>query len=489
MWYGLSSIAARFLNYLLTPFLTYYLTKEMYGEMSVVYAAIPFLNVVFTYGMETAYFRFTNKDVNARTVYNTIGLSLIGSTIFFTAALLLFQGSLVSLLKIKEHPEFVNWAIWIIALDTLTTLPYAKLRNDGRPRKYAFIRIAGILINIAFVVFFYAILPGNVKANPNSFLASWYNPNMGAGYIIIANLVQSAFTLLILLPEFLAVRFEWDKKLWKEMLIYALPIMVAGFAGMINETLDRIMLDWWAPGSTVNGAKGEVGIYSACYKLSILITLFIQAFRMGAEPFFFQQAMGEDAPKTYARVMNYFVLTICTMFLVVMLYLDIWKHFITNPQMWVGLKVVPILLVANMCLGVYYNLSIWYKLSHKTNAGAVITIFGAVITLIINYLFIPVYGYMACAWATLSCYGGMMIISYFWGQKVYPVPYHTGKLLRMPGIMLLVYVLHYIVCSYTESIGLRLLSGTGFMLLYIGYIFLTQKQELRSLPVIGKYIR
>lgn len=487
-WYGLSSILARFLNYLLTPYLTYYLTKEMYGEMSLVYAAIPFMNVIFTYGMETTFFRYSNKDVDRQTVFNTSTLSVLFTSISLTALLLLFRLPLADLLRVSNHPEFITWAAYIIAFDAIATIPFAKLRLDGRPRKYAFIRVFGILVNIGLVVFFYSILPGIAKNDPGSFLAKWYHPELGAGYVILANLVQSAVTLILLFPELFSVKIQWDKKLWREMMVYSLPIMVAGLGGMINETFDRIMLGWWTPGGEA-AAKAEVGIYSACYKLSILITLFIQAFRLGAEPFFFAQAKGEDAPKTYARVMRYFVITICLMFLAVALYIDIWKQFIRNEEMWVGLKVVPILLVANMFLGVYYNLSIWYKLSHNTRAGATITFIGAGVTLLINFLFIPTYGYMACAWATLACYGSMMVISYFWGQKVYPVPYPTAALLRMFVAMLLVYIGHLFLIQYLPGLGMRLLSGTVMMMLFLGYIIRTEKEQLKRIPVINKLVR
>jgi O-antigen/teichoic acid export membrane protein len=488
VWYGVSSIFARFLNYLLTPYLTHYLNPSVYGEMSLVYSAIPFMNVVFTYGMETAFFRFSNKDTNKHHVYNIGSLSLLFTTLLFTAALLVFKVPLAELLKVEEHPQFISWAAWIIALDTIATLPFAKLRNEGRPRKYAFIKVLGIVVNIALVVFFYTMLPGIAADHPGSFVASWYDPNLGAGYVIIANLVQSIITLLFLLPEVFAIRFEWDSKLWKEMLIYSAPLLIAGFGGMINETFDRIMLGWWSSAPTEMAKKAEVGIYSACYKLSILITMFIQAFRLGAEPFFFQQAKGEDAPKTYARVMNYFVITICMMFLVVALYLDIWKHFISNPVMWKGLKVVPVLLIANMCLGVYYNLAIWYKLSHKTNAGATITIIGALLTLAINWFFIPSLGYVACAWATMVCYASMMLISYFWGQKVYPVPYQTAKLLRFFGVMLLLFFVHRGICMVTNSFVIRFSTATVFVLAYIAYIVKAEKSELKKLPGLSRFI-
>jgi O-antigen/teichoic acid export membrane protein len=489
-WYGISSIAARFINYLLTPYLTYKLSEATYGEQSIVYAAIPFLNVVFTYGMETAYFRYSNKDgVDERKVFSTASFSLITSTVFLTGILLLLRQPVATLLSLNTHPEFITWAACVIALDTLTTLPFAKLRFEGRPRKYAFIRVVSIFINVGMVYFFYSKLPGLATANPSSIFAKWYDPNIGAGYYIIAGIISSGFTFLMLLPEFLSIRFVWSRELWVEMMIYSLPLMVAGFGGMINETFDRIMLGWWAPVATQKEKLQQVGIYAACYKLSILITLFIQAFRMGAEPFFFQQAKGEHAPRTYARVMKFFVITICVMFLVVTLYIDIWKQLIRNRHMWEGLKVVPILLVANMSLGVYYNLSIWYKLSHNTRAGATITIIGAIITLLINYLFIPHYGYMACAWATLICYVSMMVISYFWGQKVYRVPYATKKLLGYFSVMLLIYYINMAACLLTPRAWLHMLSGTLFLLLYLRFVYEIERKELRGLPVVGKYIK
>jgi len=486
-WYGISSIFARLLNYLLTPYLTAYLASADYGEMSMLYAAIPFMNVLFTYGMETTFFRFSNKDENGRHVFNISSLSILFSTLIFTALILVFRDPIAVLLRVNEHPQFITWSAWIIALDALTTLPFAKLRLDGRPRKYAFIRIAGILLNIAITVFCYSLLPALAKAHPNSFIAGWYDPHMGTGYYIIAGVAMSALSFILLLPEFLSIRFKWDGHLWKEMIIYALPIMIFGFGGVINETFDRVMLGWWAPGN-LHEQKVQVGIYGACYKLSILISLFVQAFRLGAEPFFFKEAKdSSDAPKTYARVMNYFVIVICSMFLFVMLYIDIWREFIRNRQMWTGLSVVPVLLLANMCLGVYYNLSIWYKLSSNTTAGAIITVGGAVLTVIINYLFIPQYGYMACAWATLACYGGMMITSYIWGQRVYPVPYNLRKILYFFIVMIVFYALQQIVVNYTDNLWIHRLTGTILMVSYAGFVLRTEGKELKGLPVIGKY--
>lgn len=488
-WYGLSSIFARFLNYLLTPYLTYKLTESVYGEMSIVYAAIPFMNVIFTYGMETAFFRFSNKGEDQKAVFDTGSLSLLFTTLLFSAVLFMVQAPIAHMLRLENHPEFIQWTIWIIALDALATLPFAKLRNEGRPRKYAFIRVISILVVIGLVYFFYSILPRIAASHPQSFIAAWYNPHLGAGYMILANLIGSALTLLLLLPELFSLRFKGSGRLWKQMMLYSLPLTIAGFGGMINETFDRVMLQWWAPVTTVIQAKEQVGIYSACYKLSILITLFIQAFRMGAEPFFFQQSKGENAQKTYARVMKFFVITICVMFLFVALYLDVWKQFIRNPAMWVGLKVVPILLIANMCLGVYYNLSIWYKLSNNTRAGATITIIGAALTLAVNYFFIPVYGYMACAWATLLCYGGMMLMSYFWGQRVYPVPYATRKLVSYFVVALVLFFIHRGLREITTSIWARLAVATLLMFAFIALVVRVEGKEFQRIPFLRKFVR
>jgi O-antigen/teichoic acid export membrane protein len=487
MWYGASSIAARFLNYLLTPYLTGILANAAYGEMSLVYAAIPFLNILFTYGLETAYFRYAKSDAEQSRVYNTATISLIFSTTLFTALMLLFREQIALFIGIQEHPEYITWCAFIIAFDALSVLAFARLRFEGRPVKFATVKIAGILINIGLVIFFLSVCPAIQKRDPYSFIGTFYNPKMAVGYIIIANLVQSLFTLLLLSREFLQFRWQFDAKLWKEIILYSAPLLVAGFGGMINETFDRIMLRWLSTAPTAELAKAEVGIYSACYKLSILITLFVQAFRMGAEPFFFRQAQGQEPQRVYARVMKFFVITICFMFLVVVLFLDIWKHFIQNPKQWEGLRVVPILLLANMFLGIYYNLSIWYKLSNRTSAGAYITLVGAGITLLVNFLFIPSFGYMACAWATFLCYGSMMVLSYTWGQNVYRVPYPVKKL----AAYLFISVGLYGVYALFQMLGLDVWPQRAFavVLLCVFAVLVVnlERKEFQRLPYVGKF--
>ncbi|HTQ28408.1 MAG TPA: oligosaccharide flippase family protein [Puia sp.] len=488
VWYGASSIFARLLNYLLTPYLTYKLSGSGYGEMSLVYAAIPFLNTLFLYGMETAYFRYIQKDQHKEKIYSTASISIFSTTLLLTTCMLLFNKQIAGFISVREHPEYITLGALIIAFDALSALPFAKMRQEGRPRKFAAIRVTGILLNIGTVYFFLSVCPAILSKNENSFIQLFYNKDFGVGYILLANLLQSLFQLIVLRRELIGFKWNFDFNLWKEVMIYSLPLTIAGFAGMINETFDRIMLGWWAPVSSEKAALFAVGTYSACYKLSILITLFIQAFRMGAEPFFFRQSVHEDAPKTYARVMKFFVLTISLMFLVVALYLDIWKHFIQNKKMWEGLKVVPILLFANMFLGIYYNLSIWYRLSHKTSPGAYITLVGAIITLLVNYIFIPHFSYLACAWATFLCYGSMMVISYLWGQKVYPIPYATRKLLAYMIIVATLYFVHRGLTDMWHSTAFSLTLATVLAGGYALFVLQVEKKEFRKLPFIGKYI-
>ena len=489
LWYGGSTIFSRLLNYLLTPYLTYELTRAQFGEFSLVYSVLPFLTVIFTYGMETAYFRFVQKQEHKKTLYNTASVSLICSTVVFTTLMILCNRGIANIISLKEHPEYITWSAFIIAFDTLALAPLAKLRQDGRPVKFAMARIGSILINIAVTYFLITLSPRLLAANPNSIIRLYYSKELVVGYIIIANLAASVFTWLFLWKEFSAFKWEFNKELWKEMIVYTLPLLIVGFGGVINETFDRIMLGWWSPAAGETAKHAEVGTYSACYKLSILITLFIQAFRMGAEPFFFKQATGENAQKVYARVMKFFVITICTMFLVVALFLDIWKYFISNKVMWAGLKVVPVLLLANMFLGIYYNLSIWYKLTNKTMIGAYITLTGALITLAINYFFIPLYSYTACAWATFLCYGSMMVMSFLWGQKYYYIPYAWKKLLAYMVIVVLLFFLHTGINRLFSSFILNIGSGLILLSAFLLFILKIERKEFQKLPVIGKYLR
>jgi len=482
IWYGASSIFARFLYYLLTPYLTLKFKGTVeYGKMSLVFALIPFLFTLIVFAFETAYFRFMQRHEYKGDVYDTLSTSLLISTLAITGLTIFFRVGISDFIGLSGHPDYITLCAAIIGFDALSALPFAKLRHENRPKKFAAIRISGILLNILTVYFFLTICPSIIKKNPNSILHFVYSARFGVGYVLIANMASSLFQFFALTKEWSIVKLHINKPLWKEVMIYALPLTIAGFAGMINETFDRVMLQRWSP-LKGDAATFEVGVYSACYKLSILITLFVQAFRMGAEPFFFKQSTESNAPKVYARVMKFFVITICGMFLFVSLYLDVWKDlFIRDERMWAGIKVVPILLLANMFLGIYINLSIWYRLSHKTTAGAYITLIGAGITIAVNYIFIPYFSYMACAWATFLCYGTMMVISYIMGQKSYPVPYAWKKLLSYMAIVVILYLIHLAMINIWDSTTLNYTTGTLFLLLFSLFIYLVEKKEFDNL--------
>ncbi len=487
VWYGGSTIAAKFINYLLTPYLTYTLANTSdYGKMGIIYSAIPIFNIIFTYGFETAYFRFASKPEYKNTIYSTASLSLFFSTIILTVLLWFNQSIFADITGLKAFPKMIEYSIIVIALDAFSTIPFARLREQGRPKKYAFVRVSGILVNIFFTWFFISYCPQQLKADRDSWVSIFFNAKTNPiVYVVLANVIQSAVTLLLLTREILEVRFKFDTRLWKEMMVYALPMLIVGMGGMVNETFDRLMLRWWLPGK-VELREQQIGIYNACYKLSILITLFIQAFKMGAEPFFFKQAEAANPQRLYARVMKFFIIIISVMFLVVVLFMPVWKNFI-GPKYWAGLSVVPILLLANMFLGIYYNLSVWYKLSHKTLSGAYITLIGAAITLFLNYLFIPKYSYAACAWTTFFCYGTMMVISYIWGQKEYPIPYAWKKLVAYMVIAVTLYFIHLGIISLNNSVYLNLIAGAALISMYCWFIATVERKELQKIPGIGKY--
>lgn len=458
-----------------------------YGKVGLIYSAIPLLNVVFTYGFETTYFRFAGRAEFKKDLYSTSSLSLLFSTIFFSAILWFYREAFGEVIGLAAFPRIIQISIFIIAIDALTRIPFAKLRQEGRPKKYAMINILGILINIFFIWFYIIYCPAHTGEKSNLLVAFLYNENTNpVVYVVLSQLFQSIFTFICLWGEISQVRLNFNVKLWKEMMIYSLPLLIAGMGGMINETFDRLMLYWWLPGSP-EYREQQVGIYNACYKLSILITLFVQAFRLGAEPFFFNQAEKGSPQKTYARVMKFFVITLSIVFLVITLFLPIWKWFIKEPY-WVGLKIVPVLVLANICLGIYYSLSIWYKLTNKTMAGAIITLIATVVTIIVNWLFIPTFGFMASAWATFASYFSLMLISFIWGQKVYYVPYQWKKLLAYLIIAIGIYFIHRLFTLFWNSQAFELLLSTiltsGFILL----ILKIEKNEFRQLPLIGKWI-
>lgn len=491
VWYGLSNIAARLLNYLLTPLLTYILHTPSgqadYGEITVLYSWFAFGNVIFTYGMETGYFRFASGGEDKERLFQTSFGSLLVSTALFSVLLYLFRAPLADAIETPGHTEYITMAIIILAADTLAAIPFARLRQAGRPRRYALIRVIGILVNIILVAFFMAIAPAWMAKHPDTAYAHWYAQFSKPALVLLANVAGSVVTFLLLWKEWAGFRFRWDDTLWRRVMAYSAPFVIIGLGGMVNEVLNRQMLLRLLPADSFT-AKREVAILGANIKIAIFIQLFIQAFRMAAEPFFFNQSADKNAPKTYARVMKWFVITLCIAFLFTALFLDVWKHM-NPPSYHSGIGVVPILLYANLALGVYYNLSVWYKLTGHLAWGIGITLFGAVVTLVINIALIPYWGMWACAWGTFACYGSMMIISYVAGRKYFPVPYPTKKLLSYIGAITVLFAAQQGVYALTDSFVIRLASGLLLMGLFFVLVWRAERSELKNFPLIGKYIR
>ncbi|MCB0400459.1 MAG: polysaccharide biosynthesis protein [Flavobacteriales bacterium] len=444
--YGLTSIVGRLLNWFLVPIYigVAKFSTDQYGVVTEMYSYVAFLVVLLTYGMETAYFRYSTLDeYDPKKVYTSVIYSLFTTSVLFIAISILFNQPIADWLKYPDHPEYVTWFALIVGLDALSSIPMARLRAEHRAKKFAFINFVWIGVNIGFNLFFLVYcLPKFNAGEHNWLIDTFYNPEMGVGYIFLANLMASAVKFVLLLPDIFKARYGFEMALLKKLFIYALPLLIFGLAGIVNETIDRIMLkrmlfDTLGEKETLS----QLGIYGACYKVSIIITLFIQAFRYAAEPFFFAQEKEKDARQTYARVMTYFVIVCAVIFLGVMLFIDVVKYFIPNQDYWAGLRVVPILLLANISLGIYYNQSIWYKLSGKTQYGAYIGLFGAIVTIVLNYIWIPIYGYMGSAWATLICYSSMMLLSFVLSRKHYPIPYQLPRLFLYLGLSFGIYVL------------------------------------------------
>lgn len=462
--YGLSSIVGRFLNYLLVPLYTYTFSAGEYGVVSEFYAYAGFFAVLLIFGLETGYFRFRQKPEYATEAVYSSGLSfLMLVNLLFVAAVFYWQQPLAAALRYPDHPEYLLWFACILALDAMTALPFARLRAENKAWRFAGIRLTEIFVTIALNLFFLLLCPKLITLYPDSVIKDIYQPNLGVGYIFLSNLAASVCKLLLLLPQFRAVPLQFNPVILGPMWRYSLPMVIIGFAGMINEMLDRAILKVMLPYDLPTNMK-MLGIYGACYKLSILMSLFVQAFRYAGEPFFFSYADRADAKRAYALVMQYFVIAGVFIFLLVMLYIDLFKYFI-GEEFRAGLSVVPILLLANLCLGIYVNLSVWYKLSDRTGLGAWVSLAGAALTVGLNIYWIPLWGYVGSAWATLACYGFMVVLSWLLGQRYYPVVYPLGKILAYIGLGLALYFGNqYVLLNYRWNVWL---SGTLGLVLYL----------------------
>jgi O-antigen/teichoic acid export membrane protein len=492
LWYGVPTILSRFLGYLMNLSLPLIFAQpSKTADLTQVYAIIPFLNVLFTYGLETAYFRFSQEG-DRKKLYNTLSVSLFASTILFTTLLFFCKNIIAGWANLDKHPEYILWMAGIIFFDAVSTLAFARLRQENRPKRYAFARIAGVVMNIAVVVLFLGVIPKYIATHPYGFVNLIYNGrDSGIVYYLIGNFCGSVLTFILLRKEFSEINFEFDKATWRSVMTYAYPLVIVGMGGMVNDMLSRLIYQ-----HVVNlpeeQAKHELGIFGNIYRLAVLITIMIQAFRMAAEPFFFNKSKEENVQRTYARIMKFFVIACCCMFLLISLYIDVfgWFFVAIHKAAWKeGLNIVPLLALGNIFLGIYYNLSIWYKLTNKNMMGAYITIAGAVITIILNILLIPKFHYLGAAIATFSCYVFMMVISYVMGQKYYPVPYARKKLLTYIAMVLAIYGVHELLTFLWSNHWFNIITATLLLLLFLALIAKIEKRELAALPMAGKFFK
>lgn len=491
MWYGVSTVLGRFINLLTTPIIGI-LASAINGQQGSLYAAIAFLNIVFTFGMETTFFRFA-RDEKPSTIFNIATSTIITIGIPLAIVLISLRDSISDLLSVPEAPHLIILAVTIILLDALASMPFAKLRLEGRPKKFAFIKIVNVILNVLFIFIFIIAIPWIQKNNlANDLFANYELEKNALTYILSSNIIASAITLLLLIPEFKNFKFRLHKTLWKKMLVYTIPLVIVGLGGMINDVSDRIMLPRLLSGSQ-EVRETLAGIYNLNFKLAALIIIFIQAFRMGAEPFFIKQSTDKDAPATYARIMTLFVIMCCIGILSVLLFRDIWEYYIQvnlHEERRAGFIIVPYLLLSKVLYGIYYNLSIWFKLENKTHIGAIITLIGAAITLILNYTLIPKFGYIACAWASLACYGFMVTASYLIGRRYYPVPYDILKIVVYLAVAYGIYFIHSsFINSVPDILILKVGIGITFIILFVVFAIFYDRKEFSALPVIGKYLK
>ncbi|MBP1617994.1 MAG: polysaccharide biosynthesis protein [Bacteroidetes bacterium] len=471
--YGVSSILGRILNWCLTPLHVYIFTNPVeYGMVNQLYGFTAVFMVLLTYGMETGFFRFINsKDQNAGTVYASSMISLGVTSLLFILLSFAFITPISGWLKYTDNPEHILMMFVTVALDAFMCIPFAYLRYKKRPIRFASLKLAFIFLNIGFNLLFLVVCPWLMKTAPA--LVDWfYSPSFGIGYIFLANLLSTSAVLLLLLPHILEAPFEFDRKLLKKMLMYSFPLLILGIAGVVNQTVSQITYPYLF--NSVDEARSQMGIYGACLKITVIITMFTQAFRYAYEPFIFaknKDKNNEDAnKKSYADAMKYFILFSLLVFVGVMYYMDILKYIVSANYI-EGVKVVPIAMLGEIFFGIYFNLSVWYKITDNTRYGAYFSVLGCVIQVLMNIVFVPMFGYIASAWATLICNLVVVLLSFLIGQKYYPIRYD------MPSISFyfIMAAVFYILGMYVPIENEYLRLGFRTLLLFVMLSFVAKK--------------
>ncbi len=468
--YGLATVLPRMLSFLLTPLYTKVMAVGIYGKVSIIFSWFAIFNVILAYGMETAFFRFFNKEDDKNKVIGTATLSIIFTSFIIFVLAFLLKNQIADFTDIKV--EYVNYVLWILLLDALVIIPFAWLRANAKPVKYAIIKITNVAINIGLNLFFFLLLSD--LAEQGEFFKTIYKPNFEISYVLIANVVASAITLVLMLSFYGKIKYTFDSKIWQHMLRYAFPVLIAGLAYTTIETFNRILLD--SSLSTAENPEDVVGMFSACYKLALFMTLFATAFRLGIEPYFFSHAKSKNPQKNYARILEYFVVFGSVILLIVVVFSDLLKIIIIRDEdFWEAMWIVPIILIASFCLGIYHNLSVWYKITDRTKFGAYISVVGAIITLVLNIWLIPIISYKGSAIATLAAYATMVALSYYFGRKYYPIPYNLKKI----GMYLTMSIVFSLVYFY--EFRANYFVGITMLIVFLGIVYFSEKDELKQL--------
>jgi O-antigen/teichoic acid export membrane protein len=468
--YGLGSIVPRFLNYaILTPYYTYKFQVQEYGIITELYAYVAVLLVILTYGLETGFFKFTADKQKDGDVFSTTAISLFTTSAIFIVFVFVFIGRISDLMGYNNKPEYIKWMAVIIAVDAFSAIFYAKIRMEEKVMKFAAFKIAGVLLNILLIMVFLEILPYISKGAGREWTSIIYNKNIGVGYVLIANMISSILICLLLVINLKKTTLKFNLRLYKNLLEYSFPLLVAGLAGILNETIDRILLRHFL--ASGYDKLYEIGIYGANYKIAVLMTIFIQMFRFAADPFFFSHYKKEESNKIFANILKYFVIFSLIIFLFIVLYIDIIKYFI-SPRFHEGLNIVPVVLFANILLGILFNINFWYKLSGKTKYAVIIIGAGAIINIFINVIFIPYYSYRACAFSHLISNFTMVVFSYLMGKRYYKIEYDIKGVIFYILIGLSVFFIYVLI--KTDITIYNIIIGS---FLFIPFLYFVEKRE------------
>ena len=458
--YGIGAILPRVITFLLNPLYIHYIDKEAFSVFSSLYSWIALVNVMLTFGFETSFFRFSTERENEKKSFDTSFWFIFGLAAVFLISILIFSAPLSMILDYAKNPEFLRWFAMIAFLDAICVIPFAWLRFHNMPIKYSVIRVASIFVQTVSVIALFIFVPTSTSKK--------LGLDGQVSYPFISNLLGSLATFVLLLPIILKVKFRFSKELFSRMIKYSWPIMIAGLAFQVNENYDKITQYY-------NISKADAGAYGGCYKLAVLMTLFVTAYRMGIEPYFFKQMNNENAKNNYAKVTEYFSFFASIVAMGIIANISWLKViFITDHSYWTAMDIVPIIVIANLCFGIYYNLSTWYKVTDRTHFGTLISWFGAGLTIVLHFLFLKKYGFMVSAWVTFIAYFLMMVLSYFLGQKYYPIPYRIKKI----SFFLILLMIFSLISVYIFKYNFWL--SNSLFVIYSGILLYSEKEFILS---------